>query len=631
MPPSSPRSRVRWRMSGMVLLVLAPTLLYLNSLGGEFQFDDRNLVDRPWTANLEEYFQSVDPLVVGNRPVLLWTIALNNSLHPHQTFGFHLLNLLLHLWVTVLVYVVLLKTQELMDSGEGRDGMRKEAFAFVPALIFSAHPLNTDAVSYIVSRSTLLATLFYLLTLYGFLHLFDRRETRFPRRVVQGFWIVWIAAGFYLALGSKLTAVTLPAALLAWFILFFAPSRFPRWVSMVFNRNRVPYYLIAAGFLVAFAWFAEPLLYRPRDQGMELFGRWNYFLHQPKVIVFYYLRLFLFPFNLNVDPGFPATSWSGDGQIGAGFLLLLLWIVAAFRWGNVWIKAGTVWFLLTLAPTSSFVPLNDLAVEHRTYLPLTLGLCPIAGWLVVRWLEGSKATLAVVAFAGLCVLTIHRNQDWTTEIRLWQDAAEKNPRSPRPHNNLGKAYYEAEQLGPALVHFKRSILNEGFNTALDLMEPHFNIAAVYLDLNRLDDAEREYREVMRLRPGSYESHMGLATVMNRRGNFAEAERLLLRSLELKRAQDGADFPLARLNLGELYGKTARYREAVTELKMAIAADPGLLPAHYNLGTAYLALGRPDLAARAYQICLLLDPTFAPALQGLERVTREGNVDRVNPR
>ena len=124
------------------------------------------------------------------------------------------------------------------------------------------------------------------------------------------------------------------------------------------------------------------ILYSPKDQGLELFGRVPYFLIQIKVVIFYYLKQFVLPFNLNVDTGFPFTQILSDWTIVFSLVITLGIIFMIIRWGNAWIKLGSIWFFISLAPTSTIVPLNDIAVEHRLYLPMSLGLCLVTGWII---------------------------------------------------------------------------------------------------------------------------------------------------------------------------------------------------------------------------------------------------------
>ena len=165
-----------------------------------------------------------------------------------------------------------------------------------------------------------------------------------------------------------------------WYWSFIGRKQFPFFHKAITNNRSVFIGLtIVAIISILIIIFGDRWIYMPLDQGLQLFGRTPYLMIQLKVIIFYYLKLFYFPFNLNVDIGFPFSSLITDPAIIFSGIIIIASILANLKWRNVWVTFGTIWFFITLAPTSSFVPLNDLAVEHRIYLPMSLGLSLIAG------------------------------------------------------------------------------------------------------------------------------------------------------------------------------------------------------------------------------------------------------------
>jgi tetratricopeptide (TPR) repeat protein len=133
------------------------------------------------------------------------------------------------------------------------------------------------------------------------------------------------------------------------------------------------------------------------------------------------------------------------------------------------------------------------------------------------------------------------------------------------------------------------------------VEPHYNLASVYLDQGRLDDAEKEYLKTLTLRPGHLSSRIGLSSVYNQKGLYDQAIASLKLAINLPKSDP--NFALARLNLGELYGKTGKIENAIKEWEAALKINPSLLPAHFNLGTAYMMTGKLELAVNAFKHCL----------------------------
>lgn len=643
------------QLACILLLIFCSTGVYFNSLKGSFQFDDIPLISSQWIEDLDAFDRFIEISAFNNRPVLLWTYALNNSLGKNKEFGFHLINLLLHTGVTLLIFLSVLKTssfiREIKSSNNNFSGLKTSIWIFplITALIFSLHPLNTDSVSYISSRSSVLATFFYLLSLYLFLNLFSssKKGNVLSNRLIL---IPLIAITMYLSLASKLISSTLPLLMGFWYSIFI----FSRKNMEEFWKKNWTYFLLilisaAAIFLLGDSW-----LYNPKDQGLELYGQFPYLLIQFKVIVFYYLKLFIFPFNLSVDSGIPFSSAKEDPLIPLAMLIIVGLVVGVIKSKNIWLLVGTAWFFITLAPTSSFIPLNDLAVEHRTYLPMTLGLCMVAGWGISCLNPIQRlgfVTLIVIAFS---LGTATRNNDWISEISLWEDVAKKHPSSSRAHNNLGKAYFEKGDLTRAGYHFEKSIenipkfLEDKFNLkntdeflseqnrssnfnpkfpnkgiAAELVEPHYNLASIYLDQGKLELAETEYLKTLSLRPSHSSAKIGLGSVYNKKGLFTKAEQLYIQAIEDEKKQKGGKtLPLAHLNLGEVYGKTGRIPLAIKEWKVAIQQDASLLPAHFNLGTAFMMQGELDSAEIYFLKCLDLNNKFKPALFNIALVKQK---------
>ncbi|SVC89927.1 uncharacterized protein METZ01_LOCUS342781, partial [marine metagenome] len=295
-------------------------------------------------------------------------------------------------------------------------------------------------------------TFFYLLTVYFFV------ATLAPSRTVKYRLSLALLTilGTYLALASKLIAITLPVIILFWILVHYVPEYFPS-CARYFRITNMLWFFVCGGVVLVIIAYLSNLLYMPKDQGFELYGRVPYLLVQFKVIIFYYLTKFVFPFNLNVDSGFPFTDFATDLGISFSIFIVVSIIISVLKMGNIWIKLGIIWFFLSISPTSSIVPLNDLAVEHRMYLPMSLGLCLVTGWMLSCLKKNIQIFSLILILLSFSVLTTQRNKVWINEITLWSDSIIKNPNSPRVHNNLGKAYYEAGQLRKARFHLETSV------------------------------------------------------------------------------------------------------------------------------------------------------------------------------
>ena len=652
---------IKSKISCIFVLIFLTSIVYFNSLQGAFQYDDRNLLSKEWLADLDSFNKNVSLTSIENRPILLWSFALNNELNKKNTFGFHLLNLIIHILVTLLIFAILIRVKNIIlkkhtgDEGESQklrdyqitDGL---LFPFATTLIFALHPINTDSVSYISSRSSLLATFFYLLTIFCFIEtLAPYRKSK--HRITLGLLII---LGTYLAIASKLIAITLPVVIIFLLLIFYVPRSFPNYKEY-FTISKIICFLGLSGIILIFIAYLFGVQYLPNDQGFELYGQIPYLLVQAKVIIFYYLKKFIFPINLNVDSAFPFSEFLLDWKIFFSIVLIIsiIWII--LRWGNIWLKLGSAWFFLLISPTSSIIPLNDIAVEHRMYLPLSLGLCLITGWLISCIKKNKQIYILVFIVLIFSVLVGDRNQSWTSEIALWSDSAKKNPNSSRVQNNLGKAYYEAGDLKLARIHLEKSVfsisdymrkkfnikdpnnfikrkniidknyqdytvLNNNISINAGFAEPHYNLASVYLDLEQLDAAETHYQAALKINPNYYSAEFGMGSLKNMKGNYEAAVNHFIKSITLMQKATGQpDYALARLNLGEIYAKTQRYDKAIIELNRALKTNPLMFLAHYNLGTAYMLKDEFSKAEFSLKAALKIKPNHEPTIFNLARV------------
>ena len=320
----SERNYLRSKIACILILIFLSSIVYFNSLQGTFQFDDRNLLNREWIADLDSFNTNVNLGSVGTRPILLWSFAVNNHLDGKHTFGFHLANLILHTLVTLLIFTILIHIKSIIlkeyicDKKENHEITGALFFPFATSLIFALHPMNTDSVAYISSRSSLLATFFYLLTIYFFIETLLTSRT-VKHRIIFGLLII---PGIYLAVASKLIAVTLPVILIFWFLVIYVPRYFPDY-SKYFTVSKMLWFFGCSGIILISSAQYFGVLYSPRDQGLELFGRIPYLLIQFKVIIFYYINKFVLPFNLNVDSGFPFSELATDWKILFSVFLII--------------------------------------------------------------------------------------------------------------------------------------------------------------------------------------------------------------------------------------------------------------------------------------------------------------------
>ncbi len=408
-------------------------LVYLNSFGGTFQFDDYNVIVN--NGAVHSWSAWSHDLPHGIRPVLKFTYLLNWT-PGLGLFGFHLLNLLIHAINTVFIYFISRRITKDFPSG---------APALCTALLFAVHPVQTEAVSYISGRSASLMATFYLGSMLAYIRGSDAKKH---------FWSHGVSPTlFIMGLLTKEIALTLPAVLLLWELAFGERKR----LAAILQRQIIHWGLFAAAsfFLIAHPGYGPLLEYSFDIRGMK-----ETLLSQVNG-VFYLLSQLIAPYSLNIDPDLPVmVRWTPFLAIKAGLLLALICAGLMRLKRSPWFGFGVLWFFIVLVPTNSLIPRLDVANERQLYLS-SWGLFLImaiaaakvqarAGKNFVYW------TMAAILVVLACS-TISRNQVYRSEIALWEDTARKSPHKPRAFNNLGYAYALAGRNQDAAKAYRQAL------------------------------------------------------------------------------------------------------------------------------------------------------------------------------
>jgi tetratricopeptide (TPR) repeat protein len=683
----------QWTIAAAGLIGLCTTAAYHNSFGGAFAYDDDiAIVENRTIRQLWPLWPVLSPPcngeTVGGRPLLNLTLAVNYAVSGLNVWSYHVANLMIHIGAALLLFGILRRTF-LSPALRDRFAAAAAPLALAGALLWAVHPLQTESVTYIVQRAESLAGFFYLLTLYcvirgaGTVPIFARAKMGLspsagPKGTVPFFaehdagqnkfvggekgdsplgekgdrplWpAVWFTAAVLaclLGMACKEILVTAPLIVLLYDRTFLAGSFAQAW-----RRRRGLYLGLAATWgLLGYLLFSTGLIGRQTELGAP--DPWSYARTQPGVIL-HYLRLSVWPSSLCMGYDWPVADRLGEILPGTVVVALLL---AATLWGllgrRAWGFLGA-WFFLILAPTSSILPLNQLAVEHRMYLPLAavavLGaaggyalwekLLPrlagqggqSPGWVrrfagfaagpsflaagpssgtvpglatIVRWAAPVAAWAAVLAALGWA--TVVRNRVYQSKVAIWQHAVDIRPQNPFVHNNLGIALAAAGRREEAIEQYRQALrLKPDFAEALG------NLGLALADLGRTDEAIEQYRQTLRQKPDFAEVHNILGAFLAGSGNTAEAIEHYHEALRLK-----PDFAEAHSNLGLLLASLGRSAEAIEQYQQALRLKPDYAVTHNNLGLVLAGLGRSGEAIAHYQQALHWKPDYVEAQNNL---------------
>ncbi len=623
-----PETWPRAALAGAVLL-LATLIAWHGTLGAPFVFDDlpgivRNPSLRQWWPPGDALLpaQATGTGVVG-RPVVNLSLALNYAVGGLDVRGYHVVNWLIHAAAGFLLFALL---ERLFRRPPLRPRFGSVAFplSLGAALLWTLHPLQTEAVTCVIQRAESLAGFFQLLTLYAFVRAAEEDGAR--RR-----WSCLAVVACALGVATKESVVTAPV--LAWLFdrTFYAGGWREAW-----RRRRALHLALAATWL-PLAWLVARSGGRGGTAGFDVgVSVWDYLLTQARAIVLY-LRLTVWPDPLVLDYGqglvrHPAEVWP---QLLLVVTLAALTAVVLVR--RPVLGLAGAWFFVTLAPSSSFVPLaTQTMAEHRMYLPLAaVAVTAAAGAFRLGGRRGLVAVfgLALVAGAG----TLRRNADYESALTLWGDTVAHAPANPRAHYHLANALSAAGRAADAVAHYETALRLEPAYAAA-----HYNLAGALLQLGRAEAAVGHYEAALRLEPGSADTHVNLAAALIRLGRGADAVRhyeaagrsgLLAAEEQLRFGRALAeigrlDDALARLReaqrlnpkhaetrvvIGMVLSAAGRAAEALAHFTDAVVLDPEDAGARAALGDALLETDRPAEALSHYEAALRLRPGQAAPL------------------
>ncbi|MBI4949939.1 MAG: tetratricopeptide repeat protein [Deltaproteobacteria bacterium] len=605
-----------------VLVVVAViAVAYSNTLFAPFQFDDHlYVIDYNAGKGLGAFWPPS-----GTRYVTYLSFALNYRFGGLSTFGYHLVNIIIHALNSIGVYLLVawIVRAPLL---KGRVALAP-SIALLSAVLFAAHPVQTEAITYISQRFASLATLFYV---YSIVFYLKWRLSGASRQ--RWFFYLSSIALAVLAQKTKEIAFTLP-----FLLIFFEFTLFERGGYGGRIARLLPFALCLI--IIPMTIYGHDLILWGGDKavgdevrGLQLkdlhsISRHDYLLTQFRVVVTY-LRLIVLPVGQNLDYDYPMYRSIAEPAV----FLSLVFVASVFSLG-VWLFArscqkgggygalaglGVIWFFVTISIESSIIPIKDLIFEHRLYLPsagAALFTATAIFFLKDRIAPGLKTAaftaLAVAVLATpLGVATYMRNSLWSDEAAIFEDAARKSPGKERVHYNLAWAYQRKGENDRAIAHYKETI-----RLKPDKDKAHYNLAVLYQTTGDNAGALEHFKEVVRLSPNNAVARYNMAAIYHDMGDDPGAIESYSEAIRINPGYGDAHF-----NIAWLYKEAGDFKRAEAHLHAVIALAPESADARYNLGLIYSKAGRPDLAAQELKAALEINPGYNDAALELARLT-----------
>lgn len=626
----------------VILMIVAAVVAYIPSFWGEFIFDDVYYIKENDALHSMSKVWSI--MLQSNRPVVIASIGLNYAIGELNHTGYHAFNLLVHLSAGLMLFAIVAQTLRLPRFAD-KYSRSAEWFAFAIALIWLVHPLQTQSVTYIIQRCESMMGLFYLLTMYCLMR-GARADRSWP-------WYVAGVMSMWLGMGCKEVMATAVVVMPLYDRVFLASSWKEVW------RRRWGFYL---GFVPALAWMIYHMMHIPEGAGAG-FGVKGitplvYLCSQPNVLL-HYLRLALLPDKLCLDYGWkPVESWWQF--VPAGLLitgLLVTCLVAVFRHRSPIGFVGLAFFLI-LAPTSSLMPIADLAFEHRMYLPLAcvISLLVFAAAHLVSRLSltdrgrvTAYATAVTLIVSVLIVRTFVRNRLYTVPLALWSNVLAQNPDNVRGHINYGHHMAKNGHWKEAIWHHRRALelapddvgahdnlarmlayqgdregALEHFNRVRELRpqwgSPYYHIGQLQLGAGEIDKALANLHKANEIRSDHAHCHYHLGAAYSAKGDYKRA----IKYLESARSAqtDAKKLRMTLVELGETLSLAGNIQAAEDCFEEALNLYRRSADTYTRYGEHFARHNENKLAAVAYQKALECLPDYEPAKRKLAELEQQ---------
>ncbi|MBN1824215.1 MAG: tetratricopeptide repeat protein [Endomicrobiales bacterium] len=504
---------------------------------------------------------------------------------------YHLTNLFLHMGSTLLVFLIF------QAVGGGF------FVAFLTATLFAAHPLHVESVAWVSERKDVLYAFFYLFSLLFYLKHAGRPKLKY--------YLISLFL-FIFSLLSKPMAVTLPV------ILFLADYLINKKFDRRSALEKAPYLALAVVFAaVALLSHAKPRL---EAAGLSTYtvltNAYGFILN----VIFYPIKTF-WPAKLaNVYPEITELLPQGTMHVIL-YILMFITLVSAlaysFRRSKI-VFFGLSWYLLTILPASNIVQFGlGIPADRYSYVPL-IGIFFVVSVFLARLDAGvlyKYPLLRKTSFAALASVVLllalsarERAEVWKDTATLFSDSLSKHETSVA-YNNRGVIYHNKGFLDMAISDFKNAIrINPGSPLA------YLNLGNAHLNKGNYEEAFRYYKISNYLDPGKEGPFIGISNIYQHLKDFTKAFEYLDRAVELGHESFMIDY-----NKGSIYAYLKKHGKAESELAAAIEKNPSFVLSYLALAKVYYETGRHAEAAKTLEKAARVDPRDPEICENLAQV------------
>jgi tetratricopeptide (TPR) repeat protein len=586
----------------ILLLMIAGALVYSNTFHSSFVFDDINFITKN-DPNVHMTQFSWDALKKAaleghprNRFLPNISFAVNYYFGAENTFGYHLVNLAIHLLTGIFLFFLFNVTLRLCSPHDAPRlsvislpvNVSPEILSFFAVMVWLVHPVQTNAVTYICQRMASMVAMFYILSLLCYVK--GRISYRKEKTKTAGLFFLGCVIAGCCAVASKQNAGPLPVFILFYEWFFFQDLK-------MFRSYRTLLWMIVGGII-----FAAVVIHfmgaDPFQRILNSYNRREFTLPQRVMtefrVVTYYLSLLFYPYpeRLILDHNYPLSfAFSDPFSTFTGCVL----IIAIFGLAVYLAKKDRLfsfalfWFLGNLVIESSVIGI-EIIYEHRMYLP-TMFLLLAFTVMAFRAIK-KKRTAAGVLILIVIILSAwahQRNRIWESDITFWTDNAQKSPKKERPYQNLAYSMQTNEDFEGALFYYRKSLA----------IKPHpvvyFNMGLCLDGIGYYSDAADAYINALKMNYNTPQVHANLAKVLANIGEFDAAVSHFGQAAKMNPSDR-----FLQQNMQSLQGFLDKCKTPEHCMQISIAQKPDIPALRFKLGMIYEKQGKPDQALAVYE-------------------------------
>ncbi len=575
----------------IIFFILISFVVFANTLFFDFVWDDIHQIK--YNELLKSYeniddlfFSPIPDMPAYYRPMFMISLFIDYLIWGQNAAGFHLTNVLLNIFVTVLIFVL---SEKLFDN---------RLIAIISTIVFTIHPTHSATVSYVSARNELLCGFFII---HAFLF-YVKYRTEIRKKLYLFLSLIF----YFLGLLSKEMAIIMPFLIFVYEISFFSGEIKNNVKLLIF------FILTSAGYLILRSYFSE----LPSFDQFPLQARLATF----SKVILYDIFILFFPFyhkvfyRIEILEGFTGLL---PYVYLAGFILILLIAFMTYR-RDKRLFFSLIWILLSLVPVTTIITFiyPSLIAERYLYIP-SFGFAMFLGVLytdiynfiesrIVKYKKFSK-TVFILLCIIFSVITFQRNFEYYDNVNLWAEAKEDEPYEPYVMDKLAQAYIEKKYYSNAEAELKRLQIADPNNPQV-----YHRLGNLYKRWEKFDLAEKYYLKALELNPEFDLAIDDLANLYKKLGKYDLALLIFSKSLKINPYQPNVLYEMAEI----LITKGDPF-EAELLLEKALELDPNHHRVMVKLGDIFFATYRYELAAQMYQRALELDPENAEYKQKLE--------------